>query len=1087
VPGVAGPVASVTAAPDPYEQQTETRNRLVESAMLPRSTPGVEGCLPRRRLIFITTLALFLLSQQLCPGQEKLLPVYQFNHLTTADGLPTNEIRSNVVRDRQGFVWFGTEIGLVRYDGYVCKVYPGFVTPGNAIALFIDSRDRLWVGTFAAGMSLYDPSRDRFVHFAPSKKDSTGVPARYVGAFYEDDSGMLWIGSDDPMLVRLDLGPTIAETNADSIYRHARASKIPCDEIGIFISKIVRWDEKSILLSASTGLFLIDRKTGTLSRPGLQMTTGLNLDTVAVRALCWETPQRLWIGTMLQGLFLLDRANGVLTSYGKGPTVQGNYSSKRIQGIQPDSNGRLWIATGDGLDLFDMRLRRFEEFLASADMPGGSSWTPMAFDDTGTLWISTIDDGLYFVPGNSKRFRRFSLRGRSGKAMTIETINPSHDGSHWFGGEGKLYRIRLDDRSVLEVVDLLKREKGLWRTRGVWTSCEDGRGNIWFGTFGLGLYRFEVNTSTVTNFHFSGHLAGWAMREEVCRSLLCVGGNSLWIAAYNDGLLMMDTERKSFSRVQSLPPTGQIIHLMRDNSGKVWISDEFLGLHVMDPSSGKIDHFEHDPNDTMSLSDLSAQATFQDSEGRIWIGCQDLNLWNPETRSFTRLPNPAFPDVTGAPPLGSDPQGRLWVRYMGKGIGVLDPKTNLFANFDQTDGAVDPFTLATLPGGKIVLAGVGGINIVEPESVFRNGLSPPLVITRVSISDSVSVSQHPLAALPLELQHDQNVVELEFAAIDPGAGHLIEYRYRLEGLEDSWIHPASRRFVRYPGLAPGKYIFRVKAISKLGRWPDQESTFAFSISPPWWHASWFRILAIGTMIGLLGFIYRRENARHRRDRALQEEFSRQQIESQEIERKHLASELHDGLGQDLLVMSNELQQFLQQADKPAEQLTAVATLLQESIDEIREISSNLHPHLLDRLGFCEAVSAMAERISHSAGIVIDLSCDDVDRLLSGGKELHIYRIIQEALSNAARHAGATRARLEVRRDPDKITVVIADDGHGFDVSKFLDQTPSRSPTGVSHGFGLSSMLERARILSGSLKFESSPGSGTTIRVTVPLR
>jgi signal transduction histidine kinase len=223
-----------------------------------------------------------------------------------------------------------------------------------------------------------------------------------------------------------------------------------------------------------------------------------------------------------------------------------------------------------------------------------------------------------------------------------------------------------------------------------------------------------------------------------------------------------------------------------------------------------------------------------------------------------------------------------------------------------------------------------------------------------------------------------------------------------------------------------------------------------------------------------------------RDKLIQQEFSRQQIESQEAERKRLAAELHDGLGQDLLIASNELQQFLRESKEPHEELRQVASLLQGSIEGVREIASNLHPHHLDRLGFSAAITAMTESLSRTTGLAIQSSCDDIDNLLPKETELHLYRVIQEALTNVVRHASARSARVRVRRNPESVNITVTDDGIGFEPRAALERLPTNGYPERFDGFGLSSMVERARIVGGKTNIESSPGYGTMVHVSVPL-
>jgi len=221
-----------------------------------------------------------------------------------------------------------------------------------------------------------------------------------------------------------------------------------------------------------------------------------------------------------------------------------------------------------------------------------------------------------------------------------------------------------------------------------------------------------------------------------------------------------------------------------------------------------------------------------------------------------------------------------------------------------------------------------------------------------------------------------------------------------------------------------------------------------------------------------------------RESLMQHEFSRRQMESQEGERKRLAGELHDGLAQDLLVASNRLQQFLEEGEDPHYDLRQVASLLQGSIESVREISANLHPHHLDRLGFVPAIEAMMDKLRRTSALEIEGSFEALDGDLPKETELHLYRILQEGLTNIVRHASASRVRLSVKKNFGVVEVFLVDDGKGFDVS---DPYGGKIGAGARHGFGLASMAERARIFGGVVKIESSPGMGTTVHVIVPCK
>ena len=311
---------------------------------------------------------------------------------------------------------------------------------------------------------------------------------------------------------------------------------------------------------------------------------------------------------------------------------------------------------------------------------------------------------------------------------------------------------------------------------------------------------------------------------------------------------------------------------------------------------------------------------------------------------------------------------------------------------------------------------------------------------------------------------------------------MFQTTYWLKGVDQRMFQTSTSLYTCYVDVKPGSYTLILHP-SDANQYFDIRNAVSINVEvlPWWWQRPWAQSLFVVIVgIGVLMFS-RREIRRLRSEKLIQQEFSQRQMESQEVERKRLASELHDGLGQNLLIASNELQQYLRQGDGPREGVQQASQLIQESIQSAREMASNLHPHQLERLGFCAAVRSMTEQISHANHFPVSCSCDNVDQLLMKDVRLQAYRIIQEALANVVHHASATKAGVEVRKGPGGIEVIIRDDGAGFAVA----DERSRGSGDTFRGFGLASMAQRAIIVGGTLKIDSSPGKGTTVSVTIP--
>jgi signal transduction histidine kinase len=325
-------------------------------------------------------------------------------------------------------------------------------------------------------------------------------------------------------------------------------------------------------------------------------------------------------------------------------------------------------------------------------------------------------------------------------------------------------------------------------------------------------------------------------------------------------------------------------------------------------------------------------------------------------------------------------------------------------------------------------------------------------------------------------------LEFRYAAASLSAPEHVTFRYRLEEFDDDWVEAGSRRVAYYPRLPSGRYRFTVTAANRNGVWNPEVAAVAFRVAAPLWNTWPFRLAVAATLIGLLGAILWRREVGIRRVRAAHEAFAQELIESQEHERKRIARELHDGLGQDLLVARNRALLALRDTDlgaPPREQLEEITEVTARSLATVRHLAHTLTPYQLDHLGLTAALRAVVETMADSAGLQLEIAMENVDRLLPTEGEINLYRIVQEALSNVVHHADASKVTVHVRRTGPTISLTIVDDGRGFAVHRDAEGR-------LIGGFGLSGMSERARILGSRLRVESARARGTRIEMAVPV-
>jgi signal transduction histidine kinase len=375
--------------------------------------------------------------------------------------------------------------------------------------------------------------------------------------------------------------------------------------------------------------------------------------------------------------------------------------------------------------------------------------------------------------------------------------------------------------------------------------------------------------------------------------------------------------------------------------------------------------------------------------------------------------------------------------------------------------------------GALWFATSKGIVVIDPR---RRSSAPSRVLI-----EGVTIDREPAAIDgPIRLTPEQRNLEISFTGLSWSRAPAIKFRFRLTPIDRDWVDARTTRTAYYSYLPPGSYTFSVTADNGEGVWSDTVATLAIVVEPRVYQTWWFMGgTAIALMVSVGGAV-RYRIAQIRRAQAAQQAFSRQLIELQEHERQRIAAELHDSLGQSLLVVKNRA--LLGAMSQPGEQslthFQEIGAAAAQTLEEVRAISYALRPHHLDQLGLTTTVGAMIEKIEKSTAIRITCELDDIDGLFPSSDEITIYRIIQESLNNVLKHSRATEAHVAVLSYEHAVEIVIRDNGQGF------VPRASRDDADGPGGFGLKGIAERVQMLGATHTIESAPGAGTTVRVRI---
>jgi len=914
-------------------------------------------------------------------------PTLRFETLSLEDGLSQSVVLA-ILQDRQGFMWFGTEDGLNRYDGHQFAIFkhdpedPTTLSDDYVSTIYEDRSGELWIGT-RSGLDRLDRANRTFIRHRPGPEDPQGLRGRWVTAIHEDREGTLWVGTDGG-LSRLD-----RETGAFTHYQHDASD--PTTLSDDLVAAIYEDRDGELWVGTHGGLDRFLRSTATFAHYRHDPGDPHSLSGNRVSAILEDRQGVLRVATEDGGLDRLDRSSGTFTPHQHAPDDPGSLIHNRVRALFEDSRGRLWVGTQNGLDLYDRERGRFTHYQHQANdahsLSSNAVWAIFE-DQAGILWVGTYGGGL-------------------------SKYNPTTD-------QFALYQHNPDDPSGLS-------------DNMIWSLHEDRSGSVWIGTFNGGLNRLDREPDAFTIYRHDPQDPTSLSSDDV-RAILEDEEGVLWVGT-SGGLDQLDTATGAFTHHRhgaddpgSLSDN-RVVVLHEDQLGNLWVGTRSAGLNRLDRSTGSFIHYSHDPDDAFSLSDDRVWALYGDSTGALWAGTlQGLNVWDPTSDRFTRylhdpddrqsLSNDGvfsfYEDPSGAMWIGTwggglnrfdratqtfthytekdglandviygieaDARGYLWLST-NRGLSRFDPRTESFQNFDVSDGLQDNEFNAGAhfrsKSGELFFGGIRGFNIFHPEQVTGNLYAPPIVITAFSkfnevVRTDLSPDDH------IRLSYRDNFISFEFAALDYTAPEKNQYAYMLEGQDQDWVQAGTRRHADYTNLRGGDYIFWVIGSNNDGVWNEEGIAIRVTVTPPVWERWWFRGIAILLLVGgMAGGYWLRVRGIQARSRELQREVRERTHEieqrTQELEALYRADEeLHRHLNVDLVLQTLvDVATDILQADKSS----VMAWDAQRERLEVRA-AHGFSPETMAQMSFSAGASVVGRvAISGEPIAVLDASSD----------------------------------------------------------------------------------------------------------------
>jgi signal transduction histidine kinase/ligand-binding sensor domain-containing protein len=962
-------------------------------------------------------LRLFSLALLLCLA---VFPVslfaieYRANLWDADDGLPQGAFRG-MAQTADGYLWASTLDGVARFDGVHFSLFNRSNSAGiessRFTALCKGTSGDLWFLS-EAGVTRYHDGAFKTIFNPRQKYDSL------VFTMSADEAGHIWIQLKDRILEWNESAGQFVDIT-------------PPDMRMAWMS--MNWEGGGSWARDAEHFYVFRRgrfHAYRLCAPLLKN---------QIRKVAADSEGTIWIES--QGGKLVSLRDGEFVEHAEAVVIS-----------HEDSNGNVW-PIHVGLDL-----TRSVSYLS----PNGNILLPfnLMFEDReGTLWFAMDGVGLYQMQAQLVR----TLSSRQGlPAADIYSLFQDRAGSIWVGAWPGLFRYQkgtFTNYSPKEMMpDLIN------------TLFEDGAGNLWVGTRG-GL--------RVTRDGKPRALPpGLILPPSAVQAVYEDRDGTLWIGS-NRGLISYRDGKSRLYGAKDGLVTRDINVIMQSASGSIWIG----GYRCL--AQYQNGHFTV-WGGREELTTGAVWALYEDHEGILWIGTYDSGLLRLENGRITTFNTHNGLFDNGVLQILEDTRGNLWISShrgiyrvkkqelnevaagkLGNITSVAYGKRDGMLNI-ECNGGVSPAGIKTR-AGDMWFPTQNGIAVLDPDNASPAPPVPKVVIESVTVDQIQSATINSVRIAP-----DQHALEVDYTAPSFMKSDQISFRYRLAGADADWTDAGTKRKLYFSHLQPGKYVLEVIAANSDGVWNLDPGRLSIQVLAPFYRTPWFYASLLMLTAMLTVVMWRRRVAQLRRAEIQHRVFSQQLIASQETERKRIAAELHDSIGQRLIIINNLAQINLgSHRDGDENSMKEISTEAMAALDETRQISYDLRPFQLDRLGLAKAIRALANRASIAGRFKVTVELDDIDDVFREELRINFYRIVQEALNNIMKHAEATAVLIQVAKLSKRVTLTIQDNGIGFAPER-------RGETAGPGGFGTTGMTERAALLGGTIVTESAVNHGTTI-------
>lgn len=791
----------------------------------------------------------------------------RFQRLSLEQGL-SQETINTIFQDRYGFMWFGTQEGLNRYDGYGFKVFSHNDRVSSSLAndwvrtIAEDVNGTLWVGTAGGGISLLERDTMSFRHLRHDHLDNKSLSDNNIRVLFSDSQGTMWVGTDKGLnryhadtgrFTRFKLSHQLIEGASDTLINSIAES--PSGDLWV--------------AAGDRGVFRIDLRTRQIEHIHKSSEGLLSLTTDVVRKVMIDSNNRVWVGTHDKGVSLISADRKRIRHFYIDKDTNPGLGSNRVRDIFEDKNGSVFLATDEGLNRYLAESERFSLIKHENGNPfslSGNKLTALFQDRGGVFWVGSYS-GLNKWNTATANFSHYRVMLNHPSSLSNNGVNAfdqDEQGNIWIGTYGGLNRLDTFTEHVSHFLHSREDDTSIDSDKVMAVKVDDQRNQVYVGTMDKGLEVMDLKTGAFTHLSHDSQNPDSISANGVTVIREASDGQ-YWVGTFGGGLNLFDPDSKRFVQYQHDPQDpdsisdNRIMNILTDDAGLLWLGTWRSGISIFNPGTGRAEHVRHNKEDQFSLGSDVVLVMHEDRERNIWVGTRGggLNKLTAANRKAGRFEFERFTRNEGLPSnsvygILEDNQGMLWIST-NRGLSKLDPQSKALLNYDSSHGLQgNEFNFGAYHAardGQFFFGGTNGFTAFYPELIKPNEHVPPVVLTNfLRLNESFNPHSQLRGAEAIQISYQDYLIAFEFAGLDFASPNNNRYSYKLEGLDDDWIEAGDLRRATYTNLPAGNYRFKVKASNNDGVWNEQGVDLALTVLPAPWY-SWWAYLAY-TLLGL---------------------------------------------------------------------------------------------------------------------------------------------------------------------------------------------------------------------------------------------